>query len=683
MKKISVICLIAILSSGCNADRELDSLRREAVFIASFENLPDTKVYADSDLELRWNAGDKISIFTSTLNTPYIFCGETGDKSGEFTRVISNVSDTEGDVSRVYAVYPYDENTSLTGEEKIKINLPAIQHYNQGSFGSGAGAMVAVTSSPSDNYLSFKNICSYLVVKVYGEGIVKSISISGNNAEKLAGPAIVTAAYDKAPTLSFEEDATSTVTLDCGEGVTLGPDAEHATEFWFCLPPVTFSKGFSVKAVNDKNAVFQMTSALERNFSRNHKASMAAQSAVFKKRMPPAEQGYITSGKYRNYLEEFGYTKEEIKGKIDEIYYRIFEQKDSSAYRDVVVDGVKMGYVSDVKNGDVRSEGMSYGMMVAVQLDKPELFNKIWRWANKYMRSTSKYRKGMFAWQVNTDGSSMGWLGETGSASDGELFFVTDLLLASRRWGSYEEFNYLSEAKTLLDQLFSKDGSGNVTNIINMDYMLINFCPDNSSNLYTDPSYHLPAFYEIWAETAGDGREDIYRTLAVKAREFLHKAANATTGLTPDYSEFDGTPRGSYDGHDQFHYDAWRVPMNIAMDFTWYHKDAQWQSDYAKRIQECIIGRYGLTTFPDQFALDGGAPAKVYSSLRHSIGLVGTLATTSLMIDDTYSQDLVKHMFEQKLKPYDEESRYYDVYYDGLLYLFALLHLSGNYRMSW
>ena len=127
--------------------------------------------------------------------------------------------------------------------------------------------------------------------------------------------------------------------------------------------------------------------------------------------------------------------------------------------------------------------------------------------------------------------------------------------------------------------------------------------------------------------------------------------------------------------------------MNIAMDYTWYHKDAEWQSDYANRMQEAIVGRYGLTEFPDQFALNGDAPrflmggGRWKGNLRHSIGFVGTLSTTSLMTDGQYSQDLVRHMFDQVLEPY--EDGYYDVYYDGLVYLFALLHLSGNYRMSW
>ena len=402
--------------------------------------------------------------------------------------------------------------------------------------------------------------------------------------------------------------------------------------------------------------------------------------------LPPAEKGYAETGEYRNYLAELGIPQADIDKKIADTYSEIFENTKRGAYKEKEVDGKMMGCVSDVKNGDVRSEGMSYAMMVAVQLDNRELFDKLWRWANKYMRHNDPKDAmyGLFAWQCKTDGSRI----SQGSASDGELYFVTDLLLASRRWGNEGEIKYLDEAQTLLNQLFSKNGSGGVTNIINMDHLLINFCPDTESNKHTDPSYHLPAFYEIWAETANDGREDTYRTMAENARAYLHKATNSY-GLNPDQSNFDGTPYGSWWGgsNKEFHYDSWRVPMNIAMDFTWYHKDAEWQSEYASRIVKTVVGNYGLYEFPDQFALDGGTPNIIMgggswkANLRHSIGFVGTMATTSLMIDGQYSQELVRHMFEMVLEPYSDG--YYDVYYDIFLYLFALLHLSGNYRMSW
>lgn len=384
----------------------------------------------------------------------------------------------------------------------------------------------------------------------------------------------------------------------------------------------------------------------------------------------------------RNYFKELGYTQKEINAKIQAAYHEVFES-DRRAYHSV---GDDMGYVEDVKNNDVRTEGQSYGMMIAVQLNKQDVFNRIWRWSKHYMMHKEGPSKGLFAWQCRPDGTQMA----KGSASDGELYFVTDLLLASRRWGNDGEINYLKEAQTLLNTLFSKDGKDGVYNIINMEKGLINFTPDKRGNTFTDPSYHLPAFYEIWAESAQDGREGIYRKLAENARAYLHKCCDEKTGINPDNTDFEGkaTSFPGWGGRppmvSEFHFDSWRVPMNIAMDFVLYGKDRQWQKEYADKFQTTMASK-GITTFPDQFAQDGGEPKFImraggYQKLRHSIGLVTTTAVLSLVTDNQYSKDLVRHLWSMKLAPYKD--KYYDVYYDGLLYIFGLLHLSGQYKTT-
>ena len=108
----------------------------------------------------------------------------------------------------------------------------------------------------------------------------------------------------------------------------------------------------------------------------------ACSSSKSASKLAPAKKGYAETGKYRNYLKELGFSQEEIDGKIQEIYSVIFEGE-GAAYHDVdvEVDGkmVPMGYISDVKNNDVRTEGQSYAMMIAVQMDKPEIFNRVWR----------------------------------------------------------------------------------------------------------------------------------------------------------------------------------------------------------------------------------------------------------------------------------------------------------------
>jgi len=65
--------------------------------------------------------------------------------------------------------------------------------------------------------------------------------------------------------------------------------------------------------------------------------------------------------------------------------------------------------------------------------------------------------------------------------------------------------------------------------------------------------------------------------------------------------------------------------------------------------------------------------------LRHSLGLVSTAAATSMIGNKAQSKKFVDALWNAKLEPY--EDGYFDPYYDGLLYLFSLMHLSGNYQI--
>jgi oligosaccharide reducing-end xylanase len=377
---------------------------------------------------------------------------------------------------------------------------------------------------------------------------------------------------------------------------------------------------------------------------------------------------------YKNLFFESGYKKKDIDKKINKVYSDLFEGP-NKIYFEV---GDSMGYVSDIKNHDARTEGLSYGMMIAVQLNKKDVFDRIWRWSKKYLQHQEGPRKGYFAWSFNP--ATMKKNAE-GSASDGELYYITSLLFASNKWGNKTGIDYYAEARNILDAMWAKDGTGNVFNLINVEHKQISFVPEGGGYNWTDPSYHLPAFYEIWAMYAKDGHESFYKECADTSRAFLHRACHPVTGLNADYTDFSGAPRGNRWMPAAFRYDSWRVPMNIAMDYYWFGKDKSWQEDYAKRLQ-AFFRLKGLESYDDQFNVDGTKPdfilgAGGFKKLRHSIGLVSTVASTSLISKD--NSDFIDAIWNAKLEPY--EDGYFDPYYDGLLYMFSLMHMSGKYQI--
>ena len=392
--------------------------------------------------------------------------------------------------------------------------------------------------------------------------------------------------------------------------------------------------------------------------------------------MLPWQEGAFTSKKYRNIFQELGYSEKAIDEKLQEAFNGLFYGPEK-VYFEV---GDSMAYISDIKNHDVRTEGMSYGMMIAVQWDKKEIFDRLWRWAKKYMQHQEGQRKGYFRWSLTTDGKP----NAQGAASDGELYFVTSLLFASNRWGNTTGIDYLSEAQKILDLSMQKTGMSEASPLVNIEHKLITFTPDPMGGAFTDPSYHIPAFYEVWAKYAKDGREQFWLDCAKASREYLHRSVHPVTGLNPDYNNYDGSllKRGGVLG-DAFRYDSWRVPMNIAMDYSWSCSDREWQQEYANRIQNFLYSQ-GIDTFLDQYNIDGTEPEEIleaggYKKRRHSVGFVATAAAASLAATHTKSREFVERLWNSRHEPY--EDGYFDAYYDGLIRLFALMHLSGRYRI--
>ena len=360
--------------------------------------------------------------------------------------------------------------------------------------------------------------------------------------------------------------------------------------------------------------------------------------------------------------------------RLEEIWQTMFYgPEDERIYHPV---GEDMGYIEDTGNHDARTEGMSYGMMACVQLDHKEEFDRIWKWTVTYMYMEEGENAGYFAWSCQPDGTK----NSMGPAPDGEEYFAMALFFASHRWGDGEGiFAYSSWAKKILQACIYHGAPANKA-MWNRDNHLILFVPGCP---FTDPSYHLPHFYELFALWDEDNRE-FWQKAAEASKEYLQRACDPVTGLCAEYAEFDGTPhlrtQAEIDGgnpyrHDWFYSDAYRTAGNVSLDARWFGADSWKESELAAYQKfflkhEPVFGIYEK----DGRVIEGQA--------LHPVGLLATIAECSLVTIHSGDEETASNgrFWLEKFwnTPLRKGERRY---YDNFLYLFAFLALSGEYRI--
>ncbi len=403
----------------------------------------------------------------------------------------------------------------------------------------------------------------------------------------------------------------------------------------------------------------------------------------------PDENGagaYVT-GRYPNLFVEDGHSEAEVRAKIQAAYQQLFHgdpQTQSIAFAAGRNANGPLMYITDWANHDVRTEGMSYGMMIAVQLDKKPEFDAIWNWAKTYMyigdpkAPSCEY----FAWSCKTDGTH----NSEGAAPDGESYFAMALLFASNRWGDGKGiYDYHAEANKLLRAMVhrqvisvpGKYGPHAVGPMMHPDPPMILFVPEVMPEPFTDPSYHLPAFYELWARWGPQEDRAFWAHAAEVSRMFFVKTTNPFTGLAPSYANFDGTPHANrFPQSGEFGYDAWRVASNWSVDWSWWRK-APAEQQLSNRIQT-FFAKQGIDTYGPVFSLDGkdlgATPGLTHED--HPAGLAGTNAVAGLAATDRARARRFTEALWKTPIPSGQNR-----YYDGMLYLMSLMHLGGEFRI--
>ena len=365
--------------------------------------------------------------------------------------------------------------------------------------------------------------------------------------------------------------------------------------------------------------------------------------------------------RYPNHFRQIGINDSQVAERIGACFRTVFFEPGERLYHEVDPD---IACMVDTGNDDARTEGMSYGMMMAVQMDRQDLFNKLWQFSKRYMYQSSGRYRGYFAWSTGLDGRH----NAEGPAPDGEEYFAMALLMAAGRWGNGDGiFDYEGEARDILRHcLHQPELVPGGRAMWDPENHLIRFVPEAD---HSDPSYHLPHFYELFAQRADEGDRHFWRQAAEASRKYIVLSAHPVTGMSPEYAEYDGGPRFMFGKRFAYYSDAYRVVMNLALDTLWFGRRKEY-AEIATHLQAFF--RDIPTSDYMAYQLDGSAASE---PAMHPVAITAVLAAASIAADGPDIKRCLQRFWDTPLRT--DKRRYYD----NCLYFFCLLMLGGHYRI--
>lgn len=232
------------------ADNETNKLM---TFTATQEgDAVNTKTALSSDGKtIIWQTNDKISIFDGKGNQAFALKTGAGTNSATF-------EGTASEAVTYTAIYPYQQNATLSDGKVTNVTLPATQKAIEGGgFDPTAALMMAQSNNTS---LQFKNVVGYVKVKP-NFACSKIVLRSGSASEYLAGTGTLT--YNSnVPTLDFTTSKSHSITLE-------GP-ISSGYNYYIAVPATTLTAGWTISfTTSDRSNVYTRKSKKDITFTRN------------------------------------------------------------------------------------------------------------------------------------------------------------------------------------------------------------------------------------------------------------------------------------------------------------------------------------------------------------------------------------------------------------------------------
>lgn len=347
------------------------------------------------------------------------------------------------------------------------------------------------------------------------------------------------------------------------------------------------------------------------------------------------------------------------------------------------------------KPGDAVSEGVGYGMLVALYANDQATFNSIWEAANTHMWGSCYYN-----WQVDITGRVIGRGAATDAEEDVALALIfADKLVQAGKWSAYESPNqggYLQHAKKMLSCMWSS------RQIVVGGYVAPGAGWGGSA--FLNPGYFSPASYKVFASV--DPGHD-WASVVNTCYAILMASPGAPFGMVMDWM----TPAGgsvnesnlgynAYGGGTYFFKDAIRILWRVAMDAIWFNdENAKFFLTNAMNFINAAGGAAASNFYQmdgqlipaEDVWLDMAAGTIPRTRREHSHLTIGMWATAAAAV----GTDEDKAAFSQELAMFYENGNYFgnavdplggiedtlhnEMYFDQFLAWFGAATLSGSF----
>jgi endo-1,4-beta-D-glucanase Y len=292
--------------------------------------------------------------------------------------------------------------------------------------------------------------------------------------------------------------------------------------------------------------------------------------------------------------------------------------------------------------GSTVSEGIGYGMLIAVYMNQEPLFDGLWQYEQAHLDAN-----GLMNWSIGADGTvNMPPNSGVGGATDADEDMAFALAMADKQWGGQGTLSqtYHAYAVQQIQTIWANE-IWNYEVVIPGDMWGASADPSSFANI--NVSYFAPAYYRVFATLdplAGSPGKDDWASAIDSAYSILNLTLNATNGnqsngLVPAWCSSTGGAPGSGEPTN-YQYDSCRTPFRIGLDWCW-NGEARAQSYVA--MTSAFFSGVGAANISDGYALNG-TPEPAHPGLLSAafVGPAGVGAMSSStyqpFVDSAYSE---------------------------------------------